>query len=208
MTVTHIHILSSAISGNFRVGALVVLAGAALLFFAALGKKSRPTPPRSLSWIEKLLYAMILLGTVGLAITGLGSVILKGMHIEGWALMLHCSVAPLFAIGLAGFALSAADRFMCPTLGGTCCGKECGHDQAPAADACCSKPSNPGCPLSAVFFWLALIAGAIVLFSAAVPMLPLFGTHGQEVLLTTHRYSSLAFVALLLPHAARLFRGL
>ena len=207
MSVTHIHILSSVISGNFRVGALVVLAGAALLFFAALGKRCHPNPPRVLRCIEKLLYAMILLGTVGLAITGLGSVIFKGEHLEGWGLMFHCTVAPLFAIGIAGFALSAADRFMCPRLGGSCCSKEC--DTAEVADSgkCCSEGTPRGCPMSVVFFWLTLIAGAVVLFSAAVPMLPLFGTHGQELLLKIHRYSSLACVAFLLPHAARVIRG-
>ncbi|MFI5381594.1 MAG: hypothetical protein ACHRHE_20040, partial [Tepidisphaerales bacterium] len=157
--------------------------------------------------LEKLLYAMILLGTVGLAITGLGSVIIKAEHVEGWALMLHCTVAPLFAIGLAGFALSAADRFVCPSVGGTCCSKECGTDGS-ASGKCCSEASNVGCPMSTVFFWLAMVAGAVLMFSAALPMLPLFGTHGQELVLKTHRYSSLAFVALLLPHAARLFRGL
>ncbi|MGA2497222.1 MAG: hypothetical protein ABSH20_05750 [Tepidisphaeraceae bacterium] len=207
MSPTNIHILCSAISGNFRVGAMVVLAGAALLFFAALGKRCHPSPPRLLTWIEKLLYAMILLGTVGLAITGLGSVIGKGEHVEGWALMLHCTVAPLFAIGLAGFALSAADRFMCPSLGGSCCSKECAPEQGNASGKCCSEGTHPGCPMSVVFFWLALIAGAVVMFAAALPMLPLLGTHGQELLIKIHRYSGLAFVALLLPHAARIFRG-
>lgn len=208
MNATHIYLLSTVISDKFRIGAVVVLAGATLLFWAALGKRCRPNPPRALKCIEKLLYAMILLGTVGLAITGLGSVIVKGEHIEGWALMFHCAVAPLFAIGLSGFALSAADRFVCPGCGGTCCSKECSEDKGDSSGSCCSESSNHGCPISAIFFWLGLIAGAVLLFSAAVPMLPLFGTHGQEVLLKTHRYSSLAFVALLLPQAARTLRGL
>ncbi len=200
----HIPLLANVISNSFRIGAVVVLAGAVLLFLAALGKKCRPNPPRSLKWFEKLLYAMIILGTVGLAFTGLGAVIIKAEHLEGWALMFHCAVAPLFAIGLAGFALSAADRFVCSGMAGGCC-----KDQAAgASNTCCEEAARHGCPLSVVFFWLALLAGAVVMFSAAVPMLPIFGTHGQEVLLKTHRYSSLAFVALLLPHAARLLRGL
>jgi hypothetical protein len=205
MNAIHIHLLAAAISDKFRVGAVLVLAAAALLFLAALGRKSRPNPPRTLKWFEKLLYAMILLGTVGLAITGLGSVIIKAEHVEGWALMLHCTLAPLLAIGLAGFALSAADRFVCPSVGGACCSKE-GTGSAPGK--CCSEASKFGCPMSAVFFWLAMLAGAVLMFAAALPMLPLFGTHGQELLIKVHRYSGLAFVALLLPHAARLFRGL
>ncbi|MFA6563911.1 MAG: hypothetical protein WCV00_18565 [Verrucomicrobiia bacterium] len=52
------------------------------------------------------------------------------------------------------------------------------------AESCCCK----------CLFWTLLIGGMGVVLTAVVMMQPWFGTHGQEVLVELHRYSSLLAV--------------
>lgn len=59
---------------------------------------------------RNLAYLMMLLGAAGLAATGLGTLFFSKTAITGWVLMMHVGCAPLFAVGLAGVALTWAGR--------------------------------------------------------------------------------------------------
>jgi cytochrome b subunit of formate dehydrogenase len=49
-------------------------------------------------------------------------------------------------------------------------------------------------------FWVILVAGLIVIGTMILSMLPVFGTHGLELLLAIHRYAGLAVVAATVLH--------
>ncbi|MBI5396708.1 MAG: hypothetical protein HZA91_15550 [Verrucomicrobia bacterium] len=120
---------------------------------------------------RKLAYALMLLGTIVLAVTGLGTFVLRKPSMSGWVLMLHASAAPLFAVGLALVALTWA-----------------GHSRLGAAGSPRERATN-------LVFWLMLASGAVVILSGLVPMTPLFGTSGQHVVVSVHFYSAMLVTA-------------
>jgi len=72
-------------------------------------KQTSQTPTQNsllaLAGRRDFAYILMLLGVIGLAVTGLGSILFtKG--ITGWVLMLHVACAPVFAVGLAWVALT------------------------------------------------------------------------------------------------------
>ena len=85
--------------------------------------------------------------------------------------MAHVGASPVFAIGIAGVALSW-----------------------PA-------PELRRGPMEAIWYWLLLVAGLVVILSGVLPMTPLFGTHGQEFLYLVHRYSGMAVAVIAVLHA-------
>jgi len=131
----------------------------------------------------KLAYAAMLVGAVALAATGIGTFALGKAPMSNWILMAHVSAAPLFAIGLAGVALTWADR--------------CRF----------GDPASRQSGLAKVLFWLILACGLVVILSAVVPMTPLFGTPGQHTLYLTHRYSAIVLTGALLLHLFLAFRA-
>jgi hypothetical protein len=101
-------------------------------------------------WVEfpkrqRLIYWIMVIGTIVAALTGIGSIIVGASPIGGWTLILHCLAAPLFAMGIAAIALLWAGRYM-------------------------SNRNLPGC----CSFWGMMIAGMIAIFSIAFTMTPLF----------------------------------
>ena len=124
----------------------------------------------------RLAYAAMLLGLCGTALTGLVPMLGWNGAMPFWFLMLHCSAAPLFAIGLTAVALTCAHRSRFTDTSGT---------------------------FSAVqklLFWAMLAFGLVVIISATLPMLGC-DTHWQEILYQTHRFSSLGVVAAAAMHA-------
>jgi len=133
----------------FRLIAIIAIVAASIravqvLRGSAAGVGPSPMRERGGRW-QNLIWLMMLIGTAVGALTGIGSVIVSGGPIGGWILILHCLAAPLFAIGIAAFALLWAGAYM----RGTCAG------------GCCS-------------FWLMLISGMVAIFSIAFTMTPLF----------------------------------
>jgi hypothetical protein len=130
------------------------------------------------------VYAFTILCGLVLALTGLGTYFFSARPMTGLMLMLHATVAPPFAIGMALTALTFADRCRF-TL-----------DEGERFDG-----------LQKLLFWLILPCAVIVILSAVFPMTPLFGTHGQELLYRTHQLSSLWLTMFVAVHATRFFRS-
>jgi hypothetical protein len=132
--------------------------------------------------LGKLAYAVLFLGVLCAALTGISSLIAGKVPMSHWVLMAHVGSGPLFAIGLALFAITSAERSRL--------GRETGR-------SCVNKS----------LFWLLLVCGVIVILSAVIPMTPTFGTPGQHFLYLTHRYSTVIFTILFVLHAITLRRA-
>ena len=130
----------------------------------------------------KLSYALMLVGALVLAFTGIGTFVTGKAPMSHWVLMAHVSGAPLFAIGLALVALTWADS--------------CRFGNAGSSHTSVSK----------TLLWLILLCGLLVLLSGVVPMTPVFGSGGQYALYLTHRYSGIVFAAAVILHLLSLRR--
>lgn len=136
-----------------------------------------------LSWIEIILYGCVLLCAALLALTGIGTFVLTGGEpMTGWILMIHASVAPPFAICITLLAVVWADR--------------CRFAQ--------DQETSFGL-VGKLLYWAMVILALVVILSAVFPMTPIFGTHGQELLDKTHRYSSMLITVVLAAQAVGVF---
>jgi cytochrome b561 len=128
----------------------------------------------------KLAYAVMLAGLIALTFSGIGTFTFGHPPMTHWVLMAHVGIAPLFALGLAGVALTWAD--------------------------CCrfGDARSPFCAVTKILFWLLLVCGLVVILSGVVPMTPVFGSVGQHTLYLTHRVSGIAQAILVVLHALSL----
>lgn len=149
---------------------------------------------RPLTWVERGLYLIMVVGIVGAAVTGLGMVITTGKHLEGWGLMIHCAIAPAFAVGMAGVALTFADRY---------CFRDCAVRRTTDTTAATKSACCPG--IWDAMFWGMLVAGLIVILTAILPMTG-WDQYWQHTLLDIHKWSSLALAVLTIMHASRVVR--
>lgn len=141
---------------------------------------AQSTPRSGLRRLRAVAYALSWLGVLALALTGFVNAYTHG-HLFGWSLILHTAAAPLFMLGLAAYALLAAETHARRArLGGVAA-------------------------LNAVFFWSFLLAGAAAIATMFTAMLPTFGFTSQRWLLNSHWYAAAACVAAALLHA---FTGL
>lgn len=137
-------------------------------------------------WWAWLVYLGTLASVTVLGVTSFVAMIRFGA-LGGWWLFIHMFGAGAFTVLLPVLALTwcQANRFECPAPSA---GDE---GQTPAARFPC---------LAKALFWLILAAGLVVTGTTMLSMLPVFGTHGQELLLNIHRYAGLAVVAAMILH--------
>lgn len=178
--------MSFTANNIFRIITLVGLIGLVALVPLQLRARRRALAgidghaPR-LSWIERLLYLMLIVGVAILSVTGLVAALFWGGPMDGYLLILHVGSAPLFAIGIAGLAIAWADQRQ--------------YNPHPS-----SGDLDTGTKL---LFWLMLLAGVVSILSAVIPMTPAIGSHGMHLAYHTHRYSSLALFILVVLHFFR-----
>ena len=165
------------------------------------------THKRSLVDILRLLiYVVAVLSFVVLAVTGFYPVLILGEHISGYLVMVHATFAPVFAICLAVLAVLWASRCRFTqgdwpwfdrlvkrvTLAGS------------GAEKSFRKSSGLG---QKITFWLIIFLALPLALSIVLSMFPLFGTHGQELLLGTHRSVALIFALVVILHTILLIKG-
>lgn len=129
-----------------------------------------------------ITLATFVLG-LALVLTGFIPVILLGEHLTGILLIIHVTVAPFFAVGLAAVALlwSSFHRFT-------------GRDwQVVRYVAGNRSPSHAGIHhlLLRTWYWLMLVLSLPLILTVILEMFPLFGTEGEEMLIRIHAYSAL-----------------
>lgn len=119
--------------------------------------------PRIEPLIELALYASFVL----LALT---APFLAG-GVTGVFLLLHVFGGAVFAVMLTAVVLLRAE--------------------ANSRACCCGEGANLGTFIERLSFWMLAAAGLCLVLTSVVAMTPLFGTGGQIVLATTHKYVSI-----------------
>jgi len=182
---------------------LITLVGIALHRIASPSRKKRQKKsPKKLSIVgilRILVYLLALLCFVVLAVTGFYPTLILGEHISGYLLMVHATFAPIFAVCLAVLAVMWAGRcrFAYSDWPGfqrfvqrVTLVKSTGNETP-------SKSSGLGQKMT---FWLIIFLALPLILSIVLSMFPLFGTHCQELLLGTHRYTALVFALVGIVH--------
>ena len=142
--------------------------------------------------LKKLCYLVAALSFLILGFTGFYPLLAKGEHLSGYLMMIHATFAPIFALCLAILALTWASRF------------RFAHDDCPCVQRLLrrvtrlriSAPEGP-CRWAVVgqktAFWAVMLLSLPLILSIVLSMLHLFGTHWQEILMATHRWTALVF---------------
>ena len=148
--------------------------------------------------LRKLVFLLALLCFVVLAITGFYRPLLLDEHISGYLMMIHATFAPIFAICLAVLAVMwARNCRLCscdwPWLQGLI-------RRATLVKTECSEETCSGGVLPKITFWLIMFLALPLILSIVLSMLPLAGTHWQELLMDLHRYVALAFAVVVIVH--------
>jgi len=148
--------------------------------------------------LRVIAYQLSLIFLILLVLSSYLPVILTGGHLSGLLLIFHVTIAPLFCISLAVFALFWAhtQRFS-------------KGDNRLLRDRSFSRIFSDGQISPAwekLIFWLFLIVALPAILSIILSMYPLFGSEGQEILLQTHRYTTLVLFILAVVHTIAVIR--
>ena len=135
--------------------------------------------------LRKLVFLLAILCFVILAVTGFVPRVVFGVAISGWWLMIHATAAPVFAACVAILAVLWAGRNRLDKNYWPLLNRILGRQPKSVV-----APERHELKLR-ICFWIILGLSLPVIFTAVVSMFPLFGTHGQEVLLQIHRYCTL-----------------
>jgi len=151
------------------------------------------TRKRSLVDILRILvYLVAVFSFVILAVTGFYPVLVLGEHISGYLVMVHATFAPVFAVCLAVLAILWARN--CRFMQGDWRWFDRVVQRVTLAGSGDEKPPRKRSSLGQkITFWLIVFLALPLALSIVLSMFPLFGTHGQELLLGMHRSIALIF---------------
>lgn len=188
---------------------LITLAGIILHRIASPSKKKRQkksTKKRSIIGIlRKLVYLLALLCFVVLAVTGFYPTLVLGEHISGYLVMIHATFAPIFAVCLAVLAVMWASR--CRLSYSDWPGFQRFVQRVTLVKGTGNKIPHKSTGLGQkITFWLIIFLALPLILSIILSMFPLFGTHWQELLLGTHRYTALVFALVVIVHTYLVIR--
>jgi cytochrome b subunit of formate dehydrogenase len=152
-----------------------------------------------------LVYLLALLCFLVLAVTGFYPMLVLGEHISGYFVMVHATFAPIFTICLAVLAVMWArncrfTRNDWPWF-----------QRIVQRITLVKSTSEESCKSSGfgqkIAFWLIICLALPLILSIVLIMLPIFGTHSQELLLGMHRYTALVFSLVAIVHTYLLIRA-
>ncbi len=135
--------------------------------------------------LRKLVFLLALFCLVVLAFTGFVPRVVFGEAISGWWLFIHAIAAGVFAACIAVLAVLWADK------------NRLDKNYWPWLNSILNRQPKSTAPPQKyelwlkICFWAVLALSLPVILSAIVSMFKIFGTHGQDVLLQIHRYSTL-----------------
>ncbi len=155
----------------------------------------------TLGALKKLCYLVSIVCFLLLGLTGFYPVLVHGEHISGYMMMLHATLAPIFAICLAILAITWASQYRfsqgdCPWLQGLLRRVTRLHIPAEAAEGPCKCAATT----QKIVFWAIVVLALPLILSIVLSMLPLFGTHWQEFAMAAHRWTAVVFAVAVLVH--------
>ena len=145
---------------------------------------------RTIANIRRMVYASVVFCFFVLAGTGFAPILLSGDHLTGILLVIHVTVAPLFALSLSAAALLWAQTLRFD-----------GEDWRVVRHL-----GDPGLRektvrfASKVGFWLILLLSLPLMLTIILELFPLFGTEGVAILIQLHGYSALFLMLATLAH--------
>jgi hypothetical protein len=146
----------------------------------------------SLGIMRRLVYLAAFYGFALLALTAFIPVLLLGEHLTGVFLVIHVTVAPFFALSLAGCALLWSHRLRFRSTDWHLA-RRIVRGQPPDARTLVKFLVRAG-------YWVILLCSLPLLLSIILEMYPLFGTEGLEILVQLHGYSALILLIAVLAH--------
>lgn len=188
---------------------LITLAGIVLHRIASPSRKKRqkksPKKRSIVGVLRILVYLLALLCFVVLAVTGFYPTLVLGEHISGYLLMIHATFAPVFAVCLAVLAVMWASR--CRLSYSDWPGFQRFVQRVTLAKTTGNENLYNSSSLGQkITFWLIIFLALPLILSIILSMFSLFGTHWQELLLSTHRYTALVFAMVVIVHTYLVIR--
>jgi len=149
--------------------------------------------------LKKLCYLVAVVCFIVLAFTGFYPLLVRGEHISGYPMMIHATFAPIFAICLAILAMTWAgsSRFVagdCPKVQWLLRRVTSLAIPEPEGECRCTATAQK------IMFWAIVVLALPLILSIVLSMLPLFGTHGQEIAMAAHRWTAVVFAVVVLVH--------
>lgn len=187
----------------------LILAAALSLLHFVVCRPWRFAPARSgetvgrYGRIERLIHLGSSVGFALLVVTSFLPV-LTGRPLGGWLLIIHVGASPVFFLSLlAGLLVWGED----------CCYSKADCDwlgmalRHPLGDPGERGATGRFDPVQKTYFWMAGVLGLVLLLTMLLSMVPLFGTQGQRLLLTIHRWAALVLLVLTVLHTYRTVLG-
>lgn len=160
-------------------------------------RKGKNTKPTTIFMAIKLLvYWIVLLCVVLMAVSGFYYPILFGSSPAGILLLIHVTVAPIFAIAVAALGLLWAHNH-----GFNRSDWDWLQYKLKSKRSITKKNNSNFSAGQKLCFWLGLTFSLPVILSIVLSMFPYFGTYGQQYLLQIHRYGAIILVVILTFHS-------
>ena len=132
--------------------------------------------------VERAIYLVFVVALAGMVVSSI-FMLAVGERMHRWMLILHMTLAPLFALCVTALAVLWQSTTTTP------------DDDDRGADTG-GEPGRGGRGGERIAFWIVLVASFLTILSAMLGMMTWFGSGGQEILLDIHRVSSFClFVA-------------
>ena len=136
----------------------------------------------------RILFFAIMTATVAmLALTGFLPYLITGEPISGLPLVLHATLAPVFAVCMTVLTLLWAHSHRFDV-------RDLGRLRRADREGIASGASQDRSPGLKIGFWALVILAPLIMGSIMLSMYPIFDTAGQRALLTLHLVSGLLFV--------------
>jgi hypothetical protein len=152
-----------------------------------VGEEGKPRRGMALAELRRTVFLITLALALVLAASAFIPVVVLGDHPSGVLLIIHVTVAPFFALSLCLAALLWAERMRLR------------RTDWEAAKKLLRRQNWARGDLSATIrrlgFWVVLLVSLPLLLSIVLGMFPLFGTDGEEFLISVHGYSGLVLIS-------------
>ena len=138
--------------------------------------------------IKMIVYFIVLICVVLLAISGFVYPLLFGESPSGILLLVHVTIAPVFAVGVAVLALLWAHNHSFNKQDWQWIREKSNRKNVNQESKINYSTAQKIC------FWLGLSLSLPVILSIVLSMFRYFGTYGQEYLFQIHRYGALVLI--------------